>query len=198
MKIEWTSWNAIEDELMVKKENPLPESKDFEDQDQPEFQELLIPIFGGEEKIHTPFGAIDKQNYFKPSTLWDCWIARTDFKITHSVVKKILDTDGVAVLKVLDRYTFCIGVGKLFKSSSVLSAIDKALCVQKEINVSEILKQAISKISPEEYWLVYINKDSTPYVIQGTKEHINKLKSSMQLICDKMGGYIFEKETYEI
>jgi hypothetical protein len=58
---------------------------------------------------------------------FDCWIGHTNFDITPSV-KNILDsTAGVEVLKVLSRYRFFIGIGKLFDFKEVRKNIEEEL-----------------------------------------------------------------------
>ena len=58
---------------------------------------------------------------------FDCWIGHTNFDITQET-KRILDSiEGVEVLRILSRYRFFIGVGKMFKFSDVRNSIAKVL-----------------------------------------------------------------------
>lgn len=58
---------------------------------------------------------------------FDCWIGHTNFDITQET-KRILDSiEGVEVLRILSRYRFFIGVGKMFKFSNVRNSIEKEL-----------------------------------------------------------------------
>lgn len=58
---------------------------------------------------------------------FECWIAYTNFPITHKI-KAILDEiPGVEALKVCGRYRFFIGVGKMFDFEDVKRHIEETL-----------------------------------------------------------------------
>ena len=58
---------------------------------------------------------------------FDCWIGHSNFDITKEI-KNILDkTEGIELLKVLSRYRFFIGVGKMFDFAEVRKEIEKNL-----------------------------------------------------------------------
>lgn len=58
---------------------------------------------------------------------FDCWIGHTNFDITHET-KKILDSiEGIEILRILSRYRFFIGVGKMFTFTDVRSSIEEKL-----------------------------------------------------------------------
>lgn len=58
---------------------------------------------------------------------FDCWIGHTNFDITINT-KNILDkVNGVEVLKILSRYRFFIGIGKLFDFKEVRQEIEENL-----------------------------------------------------------------------
>ena len=52
----------------------------------------------------------------------------TNFDITHQISDKMKIVNGVEALKIMSRYTFCGGVGKLFNFSSVRKEIEDAIC----------------------------------------------------------------------
>lgn len=58
---------------------------------------------------------------------YDCWIGHCNFDVTEEI-KNILDeTPGIEVLKVISRYRFFIGVGKMFEFKDVRKHIDKVI-----------------------------------------------------------------------
>jgi len=60
-------------------------------------------------------------------TNFDCWLGHTNFDITPDI-KKILDrTQGVELLRVMSRYRFFIGVGKMFEFAEVRKNIEEQL-----------------------------------------------------------------------
>tara|TARA_B100001778_G_scaffold310733_1_gene293146 strand:+ start:635 stop:1060 length:426 start_codon:yes stop_codon:yes gene_type:complete len=60
-------------------------------------------------------------------TNFDCWIAHTNFDITEKIKKTLDNIAGVEILKVMSRYRFFIGVGKMFKFQHVRSVIEEKL-----------------------------------------------------------------------
>jgi hypothetical protein len=80
-------------------------------------------------KIATPIVPLTNQIIEDISILssFDCWIGHTNFDITIKT-KNILDKiEGVEVLKVLSRYRFFIGIGKLFDFKEVRQEIEENL-----------------------------------------------------------------------
>jgi len=60
-------------------------------------------------------------------TNFDCWIAHTNFDITEKIKKTLDNIEGVEILKVMSRYRFFIGVGKMFKFQHVRGTIEEKL-----------------------------------------------------------------------
>lgn len=55
---------------------------------------------------------------------YECWIGHTNFDVTNSM-KNILDKiEGVEILRILSRYRFFIGLGKLFEFKEVRKNIE--------------------------------------------------------------------------
>lgn len=67
-------------------------------------------------------------------SMYDCWIGHTTFDITNET-KNILDaTTGVEILKVLSRYRFFVGVGKMFDFKNVRKTIEENIIPNQEEN----------------------------------------------------------------
>jgi len=93
-----------------------------------EEDEDYVDVIGEEgSKIAAPILPITNQLIEDISMLssFDCWIGHTNFDITHEIKNKLDKTPGVEVLKILSRYRFFIGVGKLFNFKNVRKDIEK-------------------------------------------------------------------------
>lgn len=133
-KIMWESWNEKEIELL--ESQPL----DFITDEESEDNEQLLNSMGsissglgpllemGTPLIYTPFGTVPSESALKPSDRWHCWLGYTNFDLTYKVSDKIKIINGVEALKIMSRYTFCIGVGKMFNFTNVKKEIENAIC----------------------------------------------------------------------
>ena len=68
-------------------------------------------------------------------TNFDCWLGHTNFDITPDIKKALDKTEGVELLKVMSRYRFFIGVGKMFEFAKIGKSIETELT--KEIKYEE-------------------------------------------------------------
>lgn len=130
-KISWESWNEKEIEY-----NTHNDSKnlglvtgmlnEFSDEDSEESQD--IKFFGSSMSITTPFGVFPQDSMLKPSDRWECWIGHTNFPITRGMANKLnKEVDGIAAFTVMDKYSFCIGIGKSFNWTEVRKSIQEKL-----------------------------------------------------------------------
>ena len=128
--IAWENWNEIEKEISedISLEDIMDESE--EDQTIAATDFLMSPILSEfkPQIIQTPFGSVSIDSRLKPSDRWDCWMGYTNFGITEDIQSKMQGVDGVDALKVMSRYSFCVGVGKMFKFSKVRKDIENAIC----------------------------------------------------------------------
>lgn len=129
--IAWENWSLKEKELVEASEfEESTEDMEMDPEQILQMDGLLSPILGEmrPQIIQTPWGAVSFDSILKPSDRWDCWMGYTNFDITNKVSDKIKIVDGVEALKVMSRYTFCIGVGKMFQFSDVRKEIENAIC----------------------------------------------------------------------
>lgn len=63
---------------------------------------------------------------------YDCWIGHCNFDITEEVKDYLDETPGIEVLKVISRYRFFIGVGKMFEFKDVRKHISKIILNKEE------------------------------------------------------------------
>lgn len=55
---------------------------------------------------------------------YECWIGHTNFDITKDIKNKLDEIEGVEMLRILSRYRFFIGLGKLFDFKNVRKNIE--------------------------------------------------------------------------
>lgn len=128
--IAWENWSIKEKELAETQDFDIVEETDENIEETMQMDNLLSPIFHDmkPQVIQTPFGVVSYDSALKPSDRWDCWLGYTNFDITNRVSDKIKIINGVEALKIMSRYTFCVGVGKLFQFSDVRKEIENAIC----------------------------------------------------------------------
>ena len=172
-QIVWTSWNARVDEMMAPLDETFtpemdPDDVAYNDIEIP--QELLSPeLFLQQERIlYTPMGPYPEESLMKPSDRWDCWLGYTNFSITNEIEEEIggdnagtkEGVEGVEALRVLGRYTFFVGVGKLFE---IRENIEKKLCVytEQEILSNEETQTTVnlvkSQLKTKKYWSMLVS-----------------------------------------
>ena len=82
-------------------------------------------------------GPYPEESTLKPSDRWDCWMGYTNFPITNKVLSILNhDIEGIEALKILGKYSFFIGVAKMFEIADIRKNIEESLCIYTE---SEIL-----------------------------------------------------------
>jgi hypothetical protein len=126
-KIMWENWNEKEIELVEPTGfDEIINEEDIGDQ----LSGLgLSPFLSDMSNIlHTPFGMVPSESALKPSDRWECWLGYTNFDLTHKVSDRMKFIKGVEALKIMSRYTFCVGVGKMFNFSAVRKDIENAIC----------------------------------------------------------------------
>lgn len=141
MKIQKTiAWQKYEDYIEKQLSSPLlttilqnvaalRDDDETEDDEEIEDDDDYLDITKESSKIITPLLPITNQIIEDISMLstFDCWIGHTNFDITVNI-KNILDNmAGVEVLKILSRYRFFVGVGKLFDFKEVRKNIEENL-----------------------------------------------------------------------
>lgn len=134
-KIGWQKFEStVEDQLsspilnvlmdkMV--ENTNFESEEYEDnyqEEDPRTQErpFMLPI---SQKLMEDISLLSN---------FECWIGHTNFDITTNTKDLLDETEGVEILKILSRYRFFVGIGKMFDFKNVRKIIEKNI-IPKEV-----------------------------------------------------------------
>lgn len=196
-KIAWESWNVICEEMEAQEFSQ--EEQDIESSysdSQPEIPQefLMIP----QRVVTTPIGVYPEESPLRPSKRWDCWIGHTNFDITYDISKKIEETEGVEALKVMGRYSFFIGVAKLFDIKDVRKDIEKNLCVytEQEVLSNEDTNKTVNlvkkQIESKKYWSILVCPEGKVEYIVSDKMDKNYLDglSNLLEIKKSIGGII--------
>ena len=184
-KIAWQSWNARAEEIMASDDSSsFPQEVDPSEMNYNDIEippELLSPdIFLQQQKIlYTPLGAFPEESPMKPSDRWDCWLGHTNFSITNNIADKIEDIEGVEALRIMGRYSFFIGVGKLFDIKDVRTKMEKELCVYTEqeiladANTQATVDLVKEQLKTKKYWSMLVSPEgNVEYIVSDTMDRI--------------------------
>lgn len=197
--IAWESWNAklegLQQEVMNEDQSTYLENENSQASEIIPSEMFIAPP----RVIHTPLGVYPEDSLLKPSDRWDCWIGHTNFDITNNVAAK-LDSEihGVEALKILGRYSFFIGVAKLFDIAQVRKDIETLLCVytEKEIlNDSEMrvtVDLVKEQLESKKYWSLFVSADGeVEYIVSDEmdKRYLDGLNNLLEM-KSLVGGII--------
>ena len=201
-KIAWQSWNAITEEF-YENDSGLSTLEDIllATSNPEDLGDSPVKFFDpGPTVIYTPYGPFSSDSCLKPSNRWDCWFGYTNFDITFSVLDEIEDAAGVESVKVMGRYTFFIGIGKLFGSTEVKLNIENILTDTKHINniesVTPDLKEAIDsvklQVDNKQFWSIFVSSmGEIDYIMADslTDSYLSDL-NKFEDLRQKIGGII--------
>ena len=199
-KIAWESWNSKVQEAFF---NDDIEDSDPHDVDEvSEMENSIIPtelLFGPSSRtIHTPIGFYPFDSLMQPSERWDCWIGHTNFDITTIIAETIERAEGIEVLKILGRYSFFIGVAKMFDIKDVRMNIEKLLCnyTEEEILANTELQKTVDLVKEQlqsvDYWSILVSPTGEVEYIASDKldkDYLDGLNKFM-VLKNKNGGII--------
>ena len=198
-KILWESWNA-KVALEEQQERPL-EDVSYEITEGPISPEYFIPVQS--RLIYTPMGAYPEESILKPSDRWDCWTAHTNFPITGSI-SEILNNqiDGVEVLKIMGKYSFFIGVAKLFDIRDVRNQINEKICsyTENEIFSTDGIQETVDllkdQLKDNKFWSILVYPEGRIEYVVANEVNAEYLDALSSLIEKKnnFGGIIFRSD----
>lgn len=189
--IIWKSWNAQSDQFLMSiaaDSNMLEEIVGAMEEEG--YAEVSPLTYRQTIAIQTPVGVFSTDSMFKPSDRWDCWIGTSNFDITAEIKDRLMLTEGVACLKVMDRYTFFVGVPHLqFEFQDVRQEIESQLCVYTEQEVItdevkvtvDLVKKQLEK---EKYWSILVRTNgNVDYVVSDELDqvYITRLNKLVEL-----------------
>ena len=200
--IAWESWNAKLEDLQVSQiEEMNQQEMSYTEIENASSTDIVYPDWlGGQPKIiHTPLGPYPEDSLLKPSNRWDCWIGHTNFDITTDMAEKLeTEVSGVEALKVIGRYSFFIGIAKLFDITEVRKDVETLLCDYTEQEVLDSKEVRITvdlvkeQLESKKYWSLFVSPEGeVEYVVsdemdKGYLDGLNSLLEMKSLI----GGII--------
>jgi hypothetical protein len=201
-KIAWQSWNAVVEEIYEKNtEIEILEELLLAQEIQESHGEMPIKFIDPAPRvIYTPYGMFPVDSFLKPSDRWNCWLGYTNFDITHIVQDILEETEGVEAIKTLGRYTFFIGVGKLFNPTDVRLNIENILTDTTHISSPEAVSNEIndaiesikSQVSAKRYWSIFVSSvGEIDYIMSDAldEQYLHEL-NKFEDLRQKIGGII--------
>jgi hypothetical protein len=202
-KIAWESWNA-KVELFSPEEIIQPDEGVEYEQDPSQMMPLDAGFILEQQRIlYTPIGPYPEESMLKPSDRWDCWMGYTNFPITNKISKLLnKEVEGVEALKILGKYSFFIGVARMFEISNVRKSIEEKLCTYTESEIlsdeetQETVDLVKSQLKNNKYWSILVSpQGKVDYVMSDVMDEIyleglNKLLE----LKKQAGGIILRSE----
>lgn len=179
MKIQWESFNYEFNQYT----NEWEETESQEEVEESHSLEgMSIEDFLGDEEykaaIQTPWGVFNVTDPFAPYRRFEMWIGNTDFNVSQSFINKISNIRGIELVKPLSRYTFIIGIGKLFKFDEVRLSIEMVGGVSlTSSNIPKEVSELINSFGDKKFAIyVYPNK-KFDYTIETDVDFNSKIEN---------------------
>ena len=202
-KIAWESWNAKVDLISSAAQIQEVEDKEYEMEEVSQFP--IDPGFILEQQkiLYTPIGPYPEESMLKPSDRWDCWIGYTNFPITNKISNTLnKSVEGIEALKILGKYSFFIGVAKLFDISEVRKNIEETLCVytESEILSDEEIQETVDlvkgQLKTNKYWSILVSPEGkVEYIVSDCMDrvYLDGLNTLIER-KNKIGGIILRSQ----
>jgi len=155
--------------------------------------------------IQTPLGIFHYEDKLRPSEKFDCWIGYTNFDITQDISDAIELVDGVEALEVMSRYTFFLGVGKMFKFRNVRISIEESLFgdeywdgegkPSEDDDILRSIELIKEQLSSEKHWAIFVSNDGDiDYAKSDNKNDEQYLRSLLffEETRQLIGGFILK------
>ena len=199
-KILWESWNA-KISVEEQQQEPPQEEVSYEMPETEISPDFFIPVQS--RLIYTPMGPYPEESILKPSDRWDCWIAHTNFPITGGITNVLnTDIDGIEVLKVMGKYSFFIGVAKLFDIRDVRNQINEKICsyTENEIFSNDDIQETVDllkdQLKDNKYWSILVCPEGRVEYVVANEINVEYLDALSSLIDKKnnFGGIILRSD----
>jgi hypothetical protein len=157
MKIAWEPWyDTDEEEEETNEENEKEVS--FDDNDDGEEINIITSGFLENQTITTPIGVYPVGDRMLPTKFFkECWIGHTDFPICQAEKDILENIPGIECLKIITKYRFFVGVGKMFDFSTIRKQIQNIFCETNYDDQDVNFK-----------WAMFVNDDKSVEIMQET------------------------------
>tara|TARA_R110000824_G_scaffold274367_1_gene463070 strand:- start:1369 stop:1995 length:627 start_codon:yes stop_codon:yes gene_type:complete len=201
-KIGWESWNAKVDFVDSIQMPPMEQDQEYEDQISQNQLESAF-ILEQQRVLYTPMGPYPEESTLKPSDRWDCWMGYTNFPITNKVLSILNhDIEGIEALKILGKYSFFIGVAKMFEIADIRKNIEESLCIytESEILSDEETQETVDLVKHQlknnKYWSILVSpQGKVEYIVSDCmdKIYLDGLNGLLEL-KKQFGGIILRSQ----
>ena len=200
-KIAWQSWNAVVEEYYSKTNEIDILEELLMAQEMEEMPNMPIKFVDPVPRvIYTPYGTYPAESMMKPSDRWNCWLAYTNFDLTYTVLEILEEIEGIEAVKVLGRYTFFIGIGKLFNPTDVRLNIENILTDTTHISnpesvsneISDAIESIKNQVSAKRYWSIFVSSvGEIDYIMSDAldEQYLHEL-NKFEDLRQKIGGII--------
>ena len=198
-KIAWESWNAKVETVTIP-EQPI---EDYEIEQEIQNQIEKGFILEQQRVLYTPLGPYPEESTLKLSDRWDCWVGYTNFSITNKILNILNnDVEGIEALKVLGKYSFFIGVAKMFEITDIRKDIEEKLCTytESEILSDEDTQETVDLVKGQlvnnKYWSILVfPKGKVEYIVSDDmdKVYLDGLNGLIEL-KKQFGGIILRSQ----
>jgi hypothetical protein len=205
-KIAWESWNAKVDIMPPVELNFPTEQEDYGVDQASNLEAFPIDssfILEQQRILYTPIGPYPEESMLKPSDRWDCWIGYTNFPVTKAVsILLNKEIEGIEALKILGKYSFFIGVAKLFDITDVRKEIEESLCVytESEILSNEETQETVDLVKGQlknnKFWSILVSpQGKVDYIVSDFMDEIYLDGLNRLLELKKQAGGIILRST---
>lgn len=172
MKIVWESPEINFNELRSSFEENQEEYDNIEEGE--------LKILG--KLLQTPFGVFEIDDPFSPMKQTELRIGYTDFSITNDVATIINGCPGVDAFRVMSRYSFIIGIGKVFEFTEVLRTLENLLgCFEPIKEKDENINELIKSLSGNKYAILIMPNGNYEYTTDKDPNFKNTLENFKQI-----------------
>lgn len=157
-------------------------------------------LFDGEDSFsmikmaQTPLGNLhlDSANPIQNMNFWLCHV---NFRITMEDLKKISELKGVETIAPMTSYQFLLGVGKLFKETSVKLNIEDFFLFPITSEIKLQIVNLRSKLSEYDFWAIYVLPDGnlTHFIAKNDSTYQVKLEQFIKS-CEISSGFLYTCE----
>jgi hypothetical protein len=209
-KIAWENWKEKVDDSPPKNVSATDESPEqsTETEEEDALEKSFLSAMEIPRLVQTPLGIFHYEDKLKPSEKFDCWIGYTNFDITEDIKDKIECTEGVEALEIMSRYTFFLGVGKMFNFRDVRTLIEQAVINEDSDSFDEAMFLADESVrssveiikeqlSSEKHWAIFISSDGVIDYAKTDNQNDEQYLQSLLIfeeIKQQFGGVILTNE----
>lgn len=183
MKIQWEHFGAEFNDITGQWTDEDVDDEEFDDDDPAQLLEHLMSGPEPKQMIATPWGMFHATDPFIPFKRFELRIGYTDFNVGPKFLEVVANTEGVELVKAVSRYSFIIGIGRLFHFKDVRIAIEQAIGLHSQEIPEEVETLRQSLLEKEDVkWLIYVYPNGK---YEFTTSEDPKFETTSKLLMDE-------------